>query len=302
MPAVSPTVSVVITTHNEGAELARTIRSIVENTRSLAEVLIVDDGSDDGSCDAIANDHVRVIRHDRRVGVAFSRDEASRAARGDVICYLDAHQRVSPACLDRCAGVAVQRRAIVTPDIKDYGLLRWRLHGAEFQLCPKHGYFSAVWRQWFQRRGISRVTALRAPPYLIPRDLYTDVAWSANLQGWGASEASVVMKSFFMGIPILLYSGPLARHRFQKQFPYETTWEGVWRNQAIIARICFDERTWSRYWLRRVFEPHLSDEARRAVESDAVRQEHAEFQARKRRADREFWTELLRSSPPEDVR
>ena len=45
----------------------------------------------------------------------------------------------------------------------------------------------------------------------------------------------MVVKSFFMGIGILHISGPLARHRFQRDFPYTTTWEGVWRNQAVIG-------------------------------------------------------------------
>ena len=75
------------------------------------------------------------------------------------------------------------------------------------------------------------------------------------MQAWGASEAAIAVKSFFMGIPILHLAGPLVRHRFRNEFSYETTWEGVWRNQAIIARVCFDETTWSRYWLPQILRP-----------------------------------------------
>jgi hypothetical protein len=131
--------------------------------------------------------------------------------------------------------------------------------------------------------------------------MYPDVAWSTLLRGWGASEASIVLKSFFMGIEILHVAGPLARHRFQKRFAYETTWDGVWRNQAIIARVCFDDTTWCRYWLPRVFDAHLSEEARETIGGDDVQKEHADFLAKKVKSDRQFWTDLLRTSPPRRV-
>jgi glycosyltransferase involved in cell wall biosynthesis len=294
----SPTISVIVTSHDEGAELARTLNSVRQNTRHLREIVVVDDGSHDGSCDKIADDCVRVLRHDQRIGVARSRDDGSRAATGDVLCYLDAHQRVAPGCLDRCAQTALERQAITCPDLRGYEWIGWRRHGADFELCPRQGYFSARWRQWFARRGVTRVTGLRAPPYLIPRALYPAVAWSRSLRGWGASEASIVLKSFFLGIDILQLTGPVARHRFQRRGAYETTWEDVWRNQAIIARVCFDEATWFGHWLPRVFAPHLTPAAQAIVESAAVQSERLDFAKRKVRADAQFWTELLAQPPP----
>ena len=297
----NPTISVIVTAHNEGQELSRTLRSVHESTRDLREIIVVDDGSDDESCTSLPHELARVIRHDRRIGVAFSRDVGSRAAQGDVLCYLDGHQRVRRGCLDRCAHVAWERRAITCPDIKGYGFFGWRLHGANFRLCPQRGYFSAAWRQGFVLPGVTAVTALSSPPYLLPRATYPDVAWSESLRGWGASEASIVLKSFFLGICILHIAGPLARHQFRRKFPYETTWEGVWRNQAIIARVCFDDSTWFRHWLPTVFEPHLSPEARQTLEGVDVQTEHEAFQARKIRTDRQFWTDLIGTVPPVGV-
>ncbi len=291
----------IITAHNEGDELTRTIQSVVENTKRLCEIIVVDDGSDDGSCAACATTGVRVIRHEERIGVAHSRDEGSRLAVGDVLCYLDGHQRVGKRCLDRCARLAIERSAITCPDIRDYGLFGWRLHGADFRLCPQNGYFSAQWRQWFTLPGPRQVTALRAPPYLVPREQYPKIAWSPLLRGWGASEASIVVKSFFTGVDIWHIAGPVVRHRFQRKFPYTTTWEGVWRNQAIIARICFDDATWFRYWLPHVFDSHLDAAARDALASDDVRAEHEAFFTQKVRTDRQFWTDLLRQQPPTGV-
>lgn len=298
----SPRISVIVTTHNEGAELNCTLQSVLRNTSALQEIIVIDDGSDDGSCEGIRDSRIRTIRHDRRIGVGLSRHEGSLSANGNVLCYLDGHQRVGRDCLEHCARVALSSQAITCPDLRGYEILGWRRHGADFELCPERGYFSARWRQWFTFPGATRcVTGLRAPPYLIPRTLYSQVAWSRSLRGWGASEASMAIKAFFMGIPILHLAGPLARHRFQRRGAYTTTWEGVWRNHAIIARVCFDDATWFRYWLPLVFEPHLGEDAFDTLASEDVEAEHAAFQVAKVRSDHEFWTELLGCPAPDAI-
>ena len=97
--------------------------------------------------------------------------------------YLDGHQRVSPGCFDRCAQVSVERGAIVSPDIKDYGLLRWRLHGAEFQCVRKTDIFRQHGGNGFSARCFrGRRVVLRR---ISSEAMYADVAWSSSLQGWG---------------------------------------------------------------------------------------------------------------------
>lgn len=292
-----PSISAIITTFNEGAELHRTLESLITNTRCLREVIVVDDGSTDDSCHGIDSNLVRVIRHGERIGVAYCRDEASRQASGDVLCYLDAHHRFSPECLDRCATVAAREQAICCPDVQSYRRIGWRMYGASFRLCPTNRYFSAEWRTWRWRRGIERVTALKAPPYLLPRRLYPRLAWSPTLRGWGASESSIVVKAFFTNTPILNVGGPVAKHWFRKEFHYETGWNGVWRNHAIIARTCFGDEAWRHYWRPNIFESHLSDNVCIELESDNIAGEQMQFCQAKVKEDRSFWTELLRTTP-----
>ena len=78
-------VGVMFTAYNEGEELQRTLESVRSGTRQAHEIVVVDDGSTDGSCDAVASESVRVIRHERRVGVAASRNDACATARGEVL-------------------------------------------------------------------------------------------------------------------------------------------------------------------------------------------------------------------------
>lgn len=48
--ACPPRLSVVITAYNEGEELGRTIESVRAHTEQSYEIIVVDDGSTDGSC------------------------------------------------------------------------------------------------------------------------------------------------------------------------------------------------------------------------------------------------------------
>ena len=128
--------------------------------------------------------------------------------------------------------------------------------------------------------------------------VYEDVHWIAALRGWGGSEAAISMKAFFAGVDISAPPLVPARHRFRRRFPYSTTWEEVWRNQALIARVCFDDRTWYDYWLPEIFDKHLWERARADLESEGVVAEHVKFIERKVRSDLDFWSEMLHQDEP----
>jgi glycosyltransferase involved in cell wall biosynthesis len=293
--------SVIITAHNEGAEVLRTVESVRSNTRIDHEIIVMDDASDDGSCSGLEALGVRVIRHAERVGVAHSRDEGSRAAEGDAFAYLDAHQRVDAGCLDRCAELAVLHGAITCPPCRPLNRRYPVGYGDSFQLCPERGFFSARPRITRPRREITRVSGLRSPGYVIPRCVYRRVAWIAGLRGWGATDYCVAVKAFFADVDILHISGNATEHLFRKRIPYETTWAGVWRNQAVIARVCFDDRTWTRYWLPEVFRANLSEDVLQELDSAAVLAEREAFMTEKVRPDREFWRGLLRVPEPKGL-
>jgi hypothetical protein len=136
----------------------------------------------------------------------------------------------------------------------------------------------------------------------MPRAIYEQVKWPSELRGWGASEAAVSVKAFFLGVPILHVCGPLTRHLFKKAFHYRVTSEDVDWNHAVIARTCFDERTWYEYWLPSVFSMNLPASVVNELERTSIRDEHREFQRRKVRFDRDFWRSLLKMPEPSCLR
>jgi glycosyltransferase involved in cell wall biosynthesis len=87
-----PDVSVVIPTHNRRRLLGQAVRSALGQVGVEVEVVVVDDGSSDGTADAVASlgdDRVRLIRHRRPLGVAVARNAGAGAARGAWVALLD---------------------------------------------------------------------------------------------------------------------------------------------------------------------------------------------------------------------
>lgn len=93
-----PRVSVIIPAYNAEAHLARSARSVLGQTFRDFELLIVDDGSTDGtwaiaqSLAAESPERVRALQHPGAAnhGVAAARNLAARHAGGTYLAYLDA--------------------------------------------------------------------------------------------------------------------------------------------------------------------------------------------------------------------
>lgn len=85
------TVSVIIPCHNYARFLADALGSVAAQTYPVHEVIVVDDGSTDGSADvarAVTPD-VRVISQ-AKSGISAARNSGIAAATGDLIAFLDA--------------------------------------------------------------------------------------------------------------------------------------------------------------------------------------------------------------------
>jgi glycosyltransferase involved in cell wall biosynthesis len=83
-------VSVVIPTYNRRALVEEAIRSALDQTAGAAEVVVIDDGSTDGTAEALRSfaGPIRVLHQPNR-GVASARNLGIREARGELIAFLD---------------------------------------------------------------------------------------------------------------------------------------------------------------------------------------------------------------------
>lgn len=86
-----PLVTIVVNNFNYELFVARAIESALDQSYPSVEVVVVDDGSTDGSRDVIARyrDRVRAIFKENG-GQASTFNVGFEEARGDIVCYLDA--------------------------------------------------------------------------------------------------------------------------------------------------------------------------------------------------------------------
>ena len=92
-----PLVSVLVPAYNAAATIGETIESVFRQTYVNLELIVVNDGSTDGTANVLASfgDRVRVI-HQVNGGLASARNAGCRAARGKFIALLDADDRCVP--------------------------------------------------------------------------------------------------------------------------------------------------------------------------------------------------------------
>jgi glycosyltransferase involved in cell wall biosynthesis len=86
------TITVVITTYNRASLLSEAIKSVLNQTFSDFELIIVDDRSSDETPDVVASfqdSRIRYIRHEQNKGLAASRNTGLQYARGKYIAFLD---------------------------------------------------------------------------------------------------------------------------------------------------------------------------------------------------------------------
>lgn len=94
-------VSVVIPAYNVAAHIGEAIASVRAQQCPRLEIVVVDDGSRDGTADLVARDHpdVRLFRKENG-GAASARNRGMREARGEFVAFLDADDVWLPGKLD----------------------------------------------------------------------------------------------------------------------------------------------------------------------------------------------------------
>ena len=98
-----PHCSIVVPAYNAEAYIRETIDSVLNQTCTQWELIVVDDGSTDGTAKTLrsmAGTHFSLIEQENR-GVSVARNRSLEEAQGDFVLFLDSDDRLVPTALER---------------------------------------------------------------------------------------------------------------------------------------------------------------------------------------------------------
>jgi cellulose synthase/poly-beta-1,6-N-acetylglucosamine synthase-like glycosyltransferase len=107
--ALWPSVTLIIVVHNAGNIIADKLRNTLalEYPRNQLEVIVVSDGSTDGTAEAVrafASEGVKLIELEKRHGKHYAQMIGRNTSRGEILAFTDASILIEPASLARMVG------------------------------------------------------------------------------------------------------------------------------------------------------------------------------------------------------
>lgn len=129
-----PLFSVIIPLYNKAPYVHKTVESVLGQTFDDYELIIIDNGSNDGSSEIVAgftDPRIRTIRIDENVGVSNARNKGVSLSTSTYITFLDADDWWEPTFLEEMSGL-IERH----PDAGIYGTGYWIVKNGKKRLAP----------------------------------------------------------------------------------------------------------------------------------------------------------------------
>lgn len=133
--------SIIIPVYNNKKYLRECVQSIIRQTCKDYEIILIDDGSTDGSselCDELSGDKIRVF-HIKNQGVSNARNIGIDAANGKYIWFVDSDDTILDSSLTLLRGVIIEKE----PDFISFGINRILLKG-DMEISRESIYFDEV--------------------------------------------------------------------------------------------------------------------------------------------------------------
>ena len=140
MIAAKPLVSVIIPAYNAEPFLRETLDSVVAQTYGNLEIIVVDDGSTDGTRELVLSygARVRYLYQANSGSCSKPRNAGVQIAEGELIAFVDADDVMAPARLAREVETFVSHPSVglVFSNYQDFGDLT-STEGGHFEVCPR---------------------------------------------------------------------------------------------------------------------------------------------------------------------
>lgn len=166
-----PFISVVIPLYNKEKSIAQSLKSVLDQTYTNFEIVVVDDGSTDKSVEevrSIGDDRIQLLGQSN-AGPSKARNTGVKNSKGDWIVFLDADDELLPDALSIFAEIIVEHQDV---DIIDCNRYVRRGNDEQLGFHPLEGYVKNPFKECFyglvspgEGRAAFRKTLLLKRPY-----------------------------------------------------------------------------------------------------------------------------------------
>lgn len=222
---VMNTVSFIIPTLNEGEMLRQTIDSLEANITISHEIIVVDNGSTDGSTDFLESEDqyttIRLFKTGKPLGVGGAKNFGAAFAVGEFIVFVDGHvlsyhDWVTPL-LNVLSTENVGSVVPAVTAIDDHNAIGF---GMTWTSPTLHA-------DWLPMQS--------SAPYPIPLsaglcqafrwDFFHEIGgFDAGMVGYGHEDLEICLRTWLFGKMILVVPNVYVAHRFRSSAPYEIKW------------------------------------------------------------------------------
>ena len=168
-------ISIIVPVYNGEAYLDRCVQSIIAQSYSFWELLLIDNASTDRTpvlCDAWQkeDERIRVLHESVNRGVSAGRNKGLREARGEYLMFVDADDWLLPDCLERLYG-----------DIQKPGV---EIAGCTFRSCTDSDWDKNMCPS-LQWRRESKPSQKKPPAFIAGKDFLREGILKRDTRCWG---------------------------------------------------------------------------------------------------------------------
>jgi GT2 family glycosyltransferase len=281
-----PQISVVVISLNEGPQLRRTVERLQATLPADSEIIVVDDGSQDGSIDLLPSGDRRIcVTPTEQIGVAKARNWGARHSLGQILVFSDAHidppsgwwQPMAEALASPTVG-AVGPVLIDTAerDCKGYGM---RFTGPNLEV------------EWLDLQETTPypVPLLPGGFWAMRRDTFERTGgFDEGMIRWGVEDLEFSVRLWLLGYELRLVPQVEVAHCFRENGAYSVDWAWILHNRLRLALLHFDQPRVSCVVNALRLAPSFGDAFALTLDSDASHR-RAQLAARRRRDDNWFF-------------
>lgn len=278
-------ISVILPACNESVLLRRTVEQFSATLPPSSEIIVVDNGSTDGSSDFLEQGEfkgVQLVRTPEPLGVAGARNRGLAQAQGEVVVFADAHidiperwwQPVVALLNNPQVGVVGPAIGIMgNPEYpKNYGQriadsrlrVEWLGYRSDepYPVPTLGGGFMAMRHDTLKQAG----------------------AFDPDMPQWGSEDLELCLRYWLLGFEVWVAPEVVILHYFRDRNPYAVEWRSVTHNLLRVALLHLGEKRLARVLRALKSDPHF-EATLAAVADSRLWQQRAHFADRRVRDD-----------------